>query len=89
MFDADLVLRRIADLRTLIDRHSKAISDRYEDADRGRIGPEDLVLANEEDLKCLHDLALSLSAAFGELSDGLEFGEMLPELWREARLPTF
>jgi hypothetical protein len=32
----------------------------------------------------IHELALDLSAAFGDLSNHMEFGGYLPEEWKDA-----
>ena len=89
MFDPDEALTKIKEVRTEIDRRTRDISVRYELADRGSIAPEDLVLANEDDRKRIHDLALEMFNFFDELSDHLEFGGVLPNEWRTARQPVF
>ena len=87
--DPDDILSRINALREGIRIGTVRCHSIFEQRDRGDLSYEASEKALSIERALIHELAIELAAAFGDLSDWLEFGGMVPEQWREARLPSF
>ena len=87
--DPDGLLSEIDKARDEIERRTNTIDRIYRDFDEGAIDQDVRAQRLNDERAKIHVLALRMASAFGELSDYLAFGGVLPDEWCEARRSSF